>query len=546
MARRRTWIVVGAVAVVLAGVGGGWWWRRHRGPRRGGASTTTLVLRVHDAATGAPLGARVLLFDRGGAALHIGNLDLYGKRQATTACKIAPGVLGSWDGLILGYGAAEVPIGGDACVPSPAIPYGHYKVWAWRGIEHERWEGEVELGAGRGRVELDIPLERAWSAPGTLAADLHVHAAASNDSTVPNPQRVIAQVAAGVQVIGLSDHNSSGDLDAEIHELGLDGQVASIASNELTADVLHLGVYPVPFQRGAPHGGGPPPETLAHATVQQLFDAAHAFPGHPIVQVNHPRFRVYSLFDTAGWNGVAWPPPFPLAFDAVEVLSGHTAFNMPNDRRIDDSVRDLYTFTDHGFLVAPLGNSDTHHLNGVHDALTRTYVFVDDPRTAPFDEAGFVDAIRARRVACTSGPWLDVEVSRGQGQTPTVGPGQAVRAAAGGVWLDVTLHQARFVHADHLRIVVGTPTGPQVFATIPVAPDQRTTRWQGRVEVGAVDTWVGVDAGGEQVLPIEQTGTYQLEKGRKGVTPFALIAPILIDADGDGRWRRGQGDVRVP
>ena len=34
----------------------------------------------------------------------------------------------------------------------------------------------------------------------TLAADLHVHASASNDSRLPNPQRVIAQAAAGIQV----------------------------------------------------------------------------------------------------------------------------------------------------------------------------------------------------------------------------------------------------------------------------------------------------------------------------------------------------------
>jgi hypothetical protein len=509
------------------------------------ASSTTLVLQVKDAATGAPLGARVLLFGHDGAAIHIGNIDLYGKRQATAACKIAPGVVGSWDGLILAAGEAEVPIGADACVPSPAIPYGHYKVWAWRGVEYERWEGEVELAAGLGKVTLAIPLERAWTPHGTLAADLHVHAAASNDSTVPNVQRVIAQVAAGVQVIGLSDHNANGDLDAEIHELGLDATVASIASNELTADTLHLGVYPVPYTRGAPHGGGPDPKTIVGGSVAQLFKVAHDFPGHPIIQVNHPRFRVYSLFDTTGWDGVKWPPPFPLTFDAVETLSGHTAFNMPGDRRIDDSVRDLYTFTDHGVLVAPLGNSDTHHLNGVHDALTRSYVFVDDARVAKFDEAAFVDAIRRRRVECTGGPWLDVEVSRAQGQTPTVGPGQALAAEGGAVWLDVTVSQTRFVHADHLRIMVGSPAGPKLIATIPVAPDQRTTRWQGRVEVGAVDTWLGVDAGGETFLPIEQTGTYQIEKGRKGVTPFALIAPILIDGDGDGRWKRGEADRPV-
>src|SRR6185436_9366106 len=244
--------------------------------------------------------------------------------------------VGSWDGLILARGAGEVPVGADGCGSSPAIPYGVYRVWAWRGIEYERWEGTVDLSEGRGRVELAIPLERAWTPHGTLAADLHVHARASNDSTMPNPQRVVAQAAAGVQVIGLSDHNASGDLDAEIAELGLGDVVASIASNELTAERLHLGVYPVPFDRAAPRGGGPAPEAIVHATPQQLLGLARALPGHPIVQLNHPRFRVTALYDDARWDGVSWPPPFPIDFDAVEVLAGYTAFNAPGDRRFDD------------------------------------------------------------------------------------------------------------------------------------------------------------------------------------------------------------------
>ena len=61
-------------------------------------------------------------------------------------------------------------------------------------------------------------------------------------------------------------------------------------------------------------------------------------PGQPIVQLNHPRFRVTALYDGTRWDGVAWPPPFPLAFDAVEVLAGYTAFNAPAKR---PQVRDV-------------------------------------------------------------------------------------------------------------------------------------------------------------------------------------------------------------
>ncbi len=533
-------MIAGGVAVLAVIVVALIIWRSRSGGEAA-KSSTVLVLRVTD--HGAPVAARVLLFDDAGLPVHMGNIDLYGKRQGAAACAIAPGVIGSWDGLILGSGVAEVPVGRDTCVPSPAIPYGHYKVWAWRGIEYERWEGDVDLSAGRGRVELAIALERAWTPQGTLAADLHVHAHASNDSTVPNPQRVIAQAAAGVQVIALSDHNTNGDLDAEIAELGMGGVIASIASNELTSEQLHVGVYPVVIDRAAPRGGSPSDDALRHANAKQLFDLARAMPGRPIIQLNHPRFRVGALYDGTRWNGATWPPPFSLDYDAVEVLAGYTAFNVAGDRRFDDGARDFYTLVDHGHLLAPLGNSDTHDLNWVLDGTARNYVFVDDPRTSPFDEAGFIAAIRARRVVATSGPWLDVEVATSEGATPTVGPGQHLHATRT-VWVDITLQQARFVHTERIRITIGTASGPKLVQTIDVPPNIREHRWKGPIEIGDVDTWLAVTADGDTPLPLEQTGTYQKDRwNRAGVTPFAIASPVLIDVDGDGRWKRGDVDL---
>jgi hypothetical protein len=508
-------------------------------------STTTLAVEITDGTQ--RVGARVLLFGDKGAPLHMGNIDLYGARQGAMACEIAPGVIGSWDGLIVGLGTAEVPVGADSCNPSPAIPYGHYKVWAWRGIEFERWEGEVDLSANRGRVELEIPLERAWTPHGTLAADLHVHAQASADSTVPNPQRVLAQVAAGIQVIGLSDHNTNGDLDREITALGLDGVVASIASNELTTDVLHAGVYPVVVDRTKPRGGALRDDLMKRMGPQQLIDHARALPGNPILQINHPRFRVTSLYDGTGWNGTSWPPPFPLGFDAVEVLAGYTAFNVEGDRRFDDGVRDFYTMIDHGKLITPLGNSDTHDLNWVLDGTARNYVLVDEPAARPFDEAGFIAAIRARRVVATTGPWLDVEIAEAKDAQPTVGPGGSVRPRDDKVWLDVEVSRARFVEVERIRVTVGGPMGPMLVQTIDVPPDQRSFRWAGEITVGAHDTWIGITADGDTAMPLEITGTYQRDKWKRaGVTPFAIASPILVDADKDGRWKRGDVDIPLP
>jgi hypothetical protein len=183
----------------------------------------------------------------------------------------------------------------------------------------------------------------------------------------------------------------------------------------------------------------------------------------------------------------------------------------------------------------------------VLDGTTRNYVFVDDPRTQPFDEDGFVRAIRERRVVATSGPWLDVEVAPEQGVTPTVGPGGALVPKDGAVWVDVTLAQTRWVHVDRVRITIGALDGPRLVQTIDVPANVRTHHWSGRIEVGDRDTWLAITADGDTPLPLELTGTYQRDKWHHpGVTPYAIASPILIDADGDGRWKRGDADVALP
>ena len=45
-----------------------------------------------------------------------------------------------------------------------------------------------------------------------------------------------------------------------------------------------------------------------------------------------------------------------------------------------------------------------------------------------------------------------------------------------------------------------------------------------------------ITADGDTAMPLEFTGTYQKDKwSRAGVTPFALVSPILVDADRDHR-----------
>jgi hypothetical protein len=122
----------------------------------------------------------------------------------------------------------------------------------------------------------------------------------------------------------------------------------------------------------------------------------------------------------------------------------------------------------------------------------------------------------------TTGPWLDVEVAGAGGEV--AGPGQTVRAPDGRITVDVEVAQASFVHADRVRVLVGG----QVVRTETFEANARRHRLTLPLTV-TPPTWIGVDAGGDEPLPVELTGTYQREKGRPGVTPFALINPIRVE-----------------
>jgi len=114
------------------------------------------------------------------------------------------------------------------------------------------------------------------------------------------------------------------------------------------------------------------------------------------------------------------------------------------------------------------------------------------------------------------------------------GPGESLAAPGGRVTLDIAVAQAAFSHADRLRVLVGTGTGPRVVHQVTIPPG---AGWRGTLEVdlGGHDGWIGVDCGGDDPLPVELTGDAHQLAGRPGAVPFAIANPILVDADGDGR-----------
>jgi hypothetical protein len=379
---------------------------------------------------------------------------------------------------------------------------------------------EITLEPRMGKIQLRAPLRRAWSTDEALSADLHVHAVGSADSWTPRRMRVITERVAGIQVIGASDHNFNSTYDDSIEEMGLTGKIASLTGDEVTTDLLHANVFPAVIQKGAPGDGAV--LGFMNSTAREIWTKLRQLPLHPYVQLNHPRLRYAAYYDYVGWNGESWPPPMPIDYDAVEVVNGMSAFNETGDERIMRGAEDLYNLVDHGYLVTGVANTDTHHLTSILAGLPRNYVFAADPRLDPFDEDGFVDALRQRRVLMTTGPWLDVRVSGAR-------MGEIAAATGGKVTVSIVLLEASYVKISRIRVLLRR----QLVQALDVPPGSTHFEWSGEVEVGATDGWIAVDAIGTEPLPRELHG---LAVGKKAMPAFAMINPILVDGDGDGRY----------
>src|SRR5262249_54060516 len=101
-------------------------------------TSTTLRIHVTDGRGGPVLPSRLILYDSLGAPVRIGMLDMFdGKVQDRGYCELAQGAVGTWQGIALGWGDAELPIGVAVCDAAVAIPFGRYHARVMRGAEYE-------------------------------------------------------------------------------------------------------------------------------------------------------------------------------------------------------------------------------------------------------------------------------------------------------------------------------------------------------------------------------------------------------------------------
>jgi hypothetical protein len=219
-------------------------------------------------------------------------------------------------------------------------------------------------------------------ARGWYAADLHHHADQA-EAVTPPPDLARSQLAAGLDVLFVSDHDATVN-HAALRAIAAQRGIPFIAGIELSPSWGHFNAYPItPGMQLA--------VDTSTANVDAIFREARR-EGASVVQVNHP-FIPYGYFASLD-AGVA-PGGFNPGFDLIEINS-----TVPgDDAKVLQKIAGFWSAGQRYYLSA---GSDTHDVWNDESGRVRMFVHVDGPLSA----TAFVAALKAGHAYVSYGPLM--------------------------------------------------------------------------------------------------------------------------------------------
>jgi hypothetical protein len=300
------------------------------------------------------------------------------------------------------------------------------------------------------KVTLAVPIAVLFDpeARGWYSADLHHHADQA-EAVTPAPDLARSQLAAGLDLLFVSDHDSTANfqsLQAIADKRGL----PFVPGIEITTSWAHFNAYPLALDAKLSID-------TSDTNVQAVFGEARRM-GATVVQVNHPFIPYGYLTSVAA--GVA-PGGFDPAFDLLEI----NAHNAEDDDKVLKAAWGFWNAGQRHYLA---GGTDVHDVWNEVSGSTRTFAHPDGPLTTQ----SFVRALKAGHTYVTYGPLVFPDHMFGE--TLTVTPGQPfdlgfdLQAAAG-------LKRVSLVsRGTTVKSIDLTSSGETAHVDFPLIADQAT------------------------------------------------------------------------
>lgn len=278
------------------------------------------------------------------------------------------------------------------------------------GFTGKPFAQEITVQAGK-PTDVNIALQRAFSPAkewGYYSADLHTHSTASLDGHTPIEQVVLVELAADLDLVFISDHETIAGHELFAKTAQARG-VPAILSEEITTPQGHWNAYPLTCAVTYAPGKNP----------KDYFAQARAC-GAQVIQANHPGSTSDGYFMLLGTEA------FDYNFDAVEIFNGE--FDQGDARAIEQ----LFKFWNEGRRYVAVGNSDDHDwmdFRFERYGRPRTYVRVEGELTPE----RWIAALKAGRAFATYGPLVNFTAQDGKvlpGDTVAIARGQEITLRA--------------------------------------------------------------------------------------------------------------------
>jgi len=221
-------------------------------------------------------------------------------------------------------------------------------------------------------------------------ADLHHHSDVLDGNT-PAEYVLISELASGVDITFLSDHDSVAN-NARMQQLAARRNVLFMAGTEISPSWAHFNAFPIDIGKSIDIDAG-------QSTVQEIFAAARRM-GADVIEVNHP-YMGYGYFNSREKEMI--PGGYDPGYELVEIeASFHEGAAERNQKTIDGVWR-LWNQGERKYLAT---GSDVHDVWAEPSGAARTYVHVDGDLSIE----KYIDGLKAGRAFASQGPLVYPEI----------------------------------------------------------------------------------------------------------------------------------------
>jgi hypothetical protein len=218
---------------------------------------------------------------------------------------------------------------------------------------------------------------------GWYSADLHHHSDQA-DGVTPPADLARSELAAGLDLLFVSDHDSTANLKA-LGDIALGRDIPFIPAIELSPSWGHFNAYLVDL-------GANMTLEMSKATVQNVFEEAHRMGAH-YIQVNHPYNPGEGYFASLDRRVAAGG--FDPHFDFLEINGSEPSEDA-------QTLAAAWKFWTQGKPYYLVGGSDTHDVWNERSGSARVYAHVEGVMTA----TGFLNAVKEGHAFVSHGPLI--------------------------------------------------------------------------------------------------------------------------------------------